>query len=284
VRAGLAIWGGWLLITGAVFSSLLASGVLAGTVAFTGAWSFVLLSRAGDYLPTLRWAVLVASLLAAGGLAASSRLGTSMRRAVVTLAVVAALAGPAAWSVQTAATAHTGSMPTAGPTLTASSGTQGAGGTHAFAGGGPSGGGTPPTGTAPTGAGQAPSSSSAARGSAGTNAGGGGGASTQVEALIAKNASSYTWVAATTGAQTAAGYQLATGDPVMAIGGFNGGDNSPTLAQFKAYVAAGKVHYYIAGSQGGGQGTGSAAQIATWVAAHFTAQTVGTATVYDLTT
>jgi 4-amino-4-deoxy-L-arabinose transferase-like glycosyltransferase len=319
VRAGLAIWGGWLLITGAVFSlmagifhgyytvalapaiaalvgigagllwerrdSLLASGVLAGTVALTGAWSFVLLSRAGDYLPTLRWAVLVASLLAAGGLAGRSRLGTSMRRAVVTLAVVAALAGPAAWSVQTAATAHTGSMPTAGPTLTASSGTQGAGGTHAFAGGGPSGGGAPPTGTPPTGAGQAPSSSSAASGSAGTNAGGGGGggASTQVEALIAKNASSYTWVAATTGAQTAAGYQLATGDPVMAIGGFNGGDNSPTLAQFKAYVAAGKVHYYIAGSQGGGQGTGSAAQIATWVAAHFTAQTVGTATVYDLT-
>jgi hypothetical protein len=72
----------------------------------------------------------------------------------------------------------------------------------------------------------------------------------------------------------------------MAIGGFNGGDNSPTLAQFKDDVAAGKVHYYIAGGQGGcqGGGTGSVAQIATWVAAHFTAQTVGGATVYDLTT
>ena len=42
----------------------------------------------------------------------------------------------------------------------------------------------------------------------------------------------------------------------MAIGGFNGTDNSPTLAQFKAYVAAGKIHYFIA--SGGGMGGPSA--------------------------
>ncbi len=45
----------------------------------------------------------------------------------------------------------------------------------------------------------------------------------------------------------AAGYQLASGDPVMAIGGFNGTDPSPTLAQFEKYVSEGKIHYYIAG-------------------------------------
>jgi len=49
------------------------------------------------------------------------------------------------------------------------------------------------------------------------------------------------------GANSAAGYQLATDDPVMAIGGFNGTDPSPTLAQFQAYVAEGKIHYYISG-------------------------------------
>ena len=46
----------------------------------------------------------------------------------------------------------------------------------------------------------------------------------------------YTWVAATVGSNNASGYQLATGDPVMAIGGFNGSDPSPTLAQFQQLV------------------------------------------------
>ena len=32
----------------------------------------------------------------------------------------------------------------------------------------------------------------------------------------------------------------------MAIGGFNGSDPSPTLAQFQQWVAEGKIHYFIA--------------------------------------
>ena len=69
----------------------------------------------------------------------------------------------------------------------------------------------------------------------------------QLVALLESDASRYTWIAATTGANSAAGYQLATDDPVMAIGGFNGTDPSPTLAQFQKYVAEGKIHYYISG-------------------------------------
>jgi hypothetical protein len=38
-------------------------------------------------------------------------------------------------------------------------------------------------------------------------------------ALLKANSSSYTWVAATVGASNAAGYQLSTGNAVMAIGG-----------------------------------------------------------------
>lgn len=49
----------------------------------------------------------------------------------------------------------------------------------------------------------------------------------------ASNASHCTWAAAAIGAQDAASYQLATGEPGMAIGGFNGTDPSPTLAEFK---------------------------------------------------
>ena len=71
---------------------------------------------------------------------------------------------------------------------------------------------------------------------------------------------------------SAAGYQLATDDPVMAIGGFNGTDPAPTLAQFeRGDVAEKKVHYFISG--GGGLGTGgtgtAATQITQWVESHF---------------
>ena len=67
----------------------------------------------------------------------------------------------------------------------------------------------------------------------------------------------------------------------MAIGGFNGSDPSPTLAQFKAYVAEGKIHYFYGSSTGAGQGSGSA--IAQWVAANFKQVTIGGSTFYDLT-
>ena len=92
-------------------------------------------------------------------------------------------------------------------------------------------------------------------------------------------------MAAAIGANNRAGYQLATSLPVMAIGGVNGTDPTPTLAQFEGDVAAGKIHYFIAGGSGGpGNSTSSVATAITgWVAQHFTAQTVGGVTVYDLT-
>ena len=74
----------------------------------------------------------------------------------------------------------------------------------------------------------------------------------------------------------------------MAIGGFSGSDAAPTLAGFQAMVAAGDVHYFVTsgggggmGGQGGSDSVGS--QITAWVAAHYTATTVGGTTVYDLT-
>ena len=41
----------------------------------------------------------------------------------------------------------------------------------------------------------------------------------------------------------------------MAIGGFNGSDPSPTLAQFQEYVADGEIHWFIGGG-GFGQSMG----------------------------
>jgi hypothetical protein len=110
--------------------------------------------------------------------------------------------------------------------------------------------------------------------------------------LLETGASSYTWVAAAVGSNSAAGYQLATQEPVMAIGGFNGSDPSPTLAQFQQWVSQGKIHYFIAqgggfGAAGGGgpnAGGGTSSQIASWVESTFTAKTVDGVTLYDLTT
>lgn len=148
----------------------------------------------------------------------------------------------------------------------------------------------------------------------GTGRGGGGGmggllngadVDSETAAALTGNADDYTWAAAAIGSQNAAGYQLATEKPVMAIGGFNGSDPSPTLAQFKQYVADGRIHWFIAGGGMGGAGApggggaetggtgagggmggpggGTSAAISAWVQETFTQVTVGGATLYDLT-
>ena len=68
----------------------------------------------------------------------------------------------------------------------------------------------------------------------------------------------------------------------MAIGGFNGTDPTPTLAQFEQDVAQGRIHYFI-GSGGFGGGSGTSSQISQWVEQHFTSTRVDGVTVYDLT-
>jgi hypothetical protein len=74
----------------------------------------------------------------------------------------------------------------------------------------------------------------------------------------------------------------------MAIGGFNGSDPAPSLAQFQQYVAEGRIHYFLGGGRMGGMrsmgGSDTARQISAWVQENFTATSVGGATVYDLTT
>ena len=108
----------------------------------------------------------------------------------------------------------------------------------------------------------------------------------QLIALLRTDASKYSWVAATTGSNSASGYQLGSGEPVMAIGGFNGTDPTPTLAQFQKYVDEGRIHYYISGGgfgPGGSSTTSDSSLISAWVAAHYTARTVDGVTVYDLT-
>ncbi len=102
-------------------------------------------------------------------------------------------------------------------------------------------------GIPPTGSGGAPFGTGGPGGMAGDAT-----PSAAVVALLETDSGQYTWVAASTGATNAAEYQLATGDPVIGIGGCGGGGAAPTLAQSQSYLAHG--HYYIASGRGGGFG------------------------------
>jgi len=356
-RAALVLWGGWLLVTGLVFS--LAQGIIhpyytvalapaiaaivgigtcvlwsrrsalwarlamAGTVLATSVWSVVLLDRVPTWHPELRPAILAAGSIAAVLLVFSSHIGHAPRaRVAQALALgaagVAVLAAPAAYTLATVATPHSGAIPSAGPASAAVAGSFGNGGGGfgpgrsgsagargglprggQFPSGGPGGGnafaapslgaGVPsgfPAGGQPAGA--------SGRGGPGGNVGGLLNSSTPSKAItsaLKADAAAYTWVAAAVGSNVSAGYQLASGEPVMAIGGFNGTDPAPSLAQFEKYVSEDKIHYFIAsgGSFGAGPAGSSgpsddASLITSWVESHFTATTIGGVTVYNLAT
>jgi hypothetical protein len=56
------------------------------------------------------------------------------------------------------------------------------------------------------------------------------------------------------------------------MGGFTGSDPSPTLAEFQAYVASGRLRYVIAGGQGDGRGGfGGNGEVSSWVPSACTA-------------
>lgn len=334
-RAALALWGGWLLLTAAVFSwmqgifheyytvalapaiaaltgmgaALLwerrrapgAAAVLAATVALTALWAYVLLGRSPDWHPWLAPAVAAAGLLAAAGLAAVRLLRGPVLAGVAALAVLACLAGPAAYAAETARTPHTGAIVTAGPATSTGFG-PGRGGPGRRPGrAGPGGwtrgpGGPPPQGPGTTG--RMPAGPGGGGGPRGAGPGGGPGGllnagtpDAAVTSALTTGSASHTWAAAAVGSNTAAGYQLATGRPVMAVGGFNGTDPAPTLAEFQRLARQGEIHYFVGGDRGQGGGRGRSAgsgsdaaqQISAWVAAHYTPATVGGTVLYDLT-
>ena len=76
-----------------------------------------------------------------------------------------------------------------------------------------------------------------------------------------------TWLVAVASANESAAIQLTSGQPVMAVGGFNGSDTPLTLDQFKQLVKAGKLRYYAISShgRGGGGPGGGNNEIAAWV-------------------
>jgi 4-amino-4-deoxy-L-arabinose transferase-like glycosyltransferase len=314
-RSGLLLWGGWLIVTAVTFSymsgithayyavalapaiaGLIGTGIqhcwqrraeltarltLAAMVVATGVWNYALLTRTPTFLPWLKFAILAVGLAATACLLVERRRLDRLVPATILTMVLALGLGSTAYAVSTASQTHSGSIPTSGPS------------TSAMGGGRASQGGTPPSGKAGGHGGTRPGRSTTgtpqnqgtgARGApaAGGGPGGEDQANSALSALLSKTTS--TWAAATDGSQSAAGLELASGKSVIGIGGWSGSDNAPTLAQFKQYVAEGKIAYYISGGRGGGRGgsTTSASEIQAWVTANYTATTVGNSTVYSL--
>jgi 4-amino-4-deoxy-L-arabinose transferase-like glycosyltransferase len=315
-RAGYLLWGGWALVTVAVFSFMTgifhpyysvalapAVGALVGMglvdlwrlrhssltrwllpagFAVTGVWAFVLLGRTPDFQSWLRYAVLVVSLLSA--LVLLIPLSRRLAVAAITAGLVAVLAGPAAYTFDTVLTTQSGATTSAGPAVSQAGGFQPPAGGARF---------QPPEG--------APAFPQPQAGSAGVPSGGTFGnrgqqvsASPALVKYLLANRGQATWIAAVEGSMNAGSLELTSGQPVMAMGGFLGSDPTPTLSQFQSLVAQGKVRYLLVQSDGGaiggraiggGSSGGTVAQVVSWAEAHGKVVTIAGVsgfTVYDL--
>ena len=258
-RAGYLLWGGWLLVQFVVLSfakgqwhayytvamapaiaALVGAGVatlvrqagvgaawwLGGGLAATTVWGMVLLHRTPQYEPWLPWAVGAAALVALAGLAYASGRGPSAGRLGLIAAgigLVAALAGPTAYVITTDDQRYPLGLVQAGP-LVASV--------------------LPPDilKALPTVSKQQQAPDSG------------------LLAYLAANRGNARWLAAAPNAIAADQYIIATGQPVLAMGGYLGTDPPPTVDQLQALTRSGSVRFVLLpnlaayGQQGGSQG------------------------------
>ena len=341
LRASMILWGGWFLVTALIFSYMsgtihpyytvaLAPAVagmigtggyalwlrresiwgragMASMMIAAGSWGWVLLHRNADWLPALKWILLVATVVAAVMILAAGRY-KKLAAAALILGAVAGLGGGASYAIATTTNAHSGSVPTAGPTGAVSDDGMGGG----MPGGGMPNGAALPDAAAADGAMPDAAAAYAAAagatadaadlpagfGSGGFGSGDGGmpsmggmGGETNAELATLLESTTTRWSAAVNGSMSAAGYELSSDTAVMAIGGWSG-DPAPSLDEFIEYVSNHEVTYYVSGGMGGGMARGgmggdsesTSSQIQEWVEANFTSTTVGGATVYDLST
>ncbi|MFC4537077.1 glycosyl transferase family 39, partial [Sphaerisporangium dianthi] len=244
-------------------------------IAVTGAWAFVLLRRTPDWVPWLSYAVAGLCAVAAIGLA-TPRIGRRgrMRAAAIMLVIglVGGLAGPAAYGLTPLASPVNGTNPTAGPAATGRFG--GPGGP-----GGPGGTGGPTGVRGPIPGGQAadPGGQAGDPGAgppAGTGirqrGGPGGDVSAALISYLEDHQGGATWLAAVGDAHSASSIMLSTGGkPVIAMGGFTGGDPAMTVTELQRYVAEGRLKYVLLGGGMGGLGRGDG-EVTTWVRSHGT--------------
>jgi len=241
--------------------------VLAGGLLATAATAWLLLTETPDFVPGL--AIGVAALTAAVALVIALPARLVQRRVqlvAVGLGIAVLLAGPAAYALDTMATGYSGGDPSAGPQVASTDGRGGHPGAGGFAGGG--------------------GASTGGFGGGGLAGGLGGGdaVSSALTDYLVANRGSATWIVAVTSANQAGSIELATGLPVVAMGGFTGSDPAPTLPQLQSMVASGQLRFVIIGGRGGGPGGGNStlSAIDAWVQANGTPVSSVSSNLYDL--
>lgn len=271
-RADFLLWAGTLVVTAAVFT--FASGIwhtyytvalapplaviagmgvasmlqlargserwgllLPAAIVTTGFWNAYLLSQNSDFLPWLAPVVIGTTVLVTVPL-----LWARHHRLIGIAALaglVALMAGPTAYALTSLSTPVAATFPSAGPS------------------GGPrSGPGGPPMRTSANGQGrdgmgrQIPPDGSGRR-----EMRGGPGRSEQVSdeltRYLVEQHRNETWLVAVVGSMVAAPVILDTGEPVMAVGGYNGNDPAPTVEQIQERIHDGELRYvWTSGSSG----------------------------------
>lgn len=262
-RAGWLLWGGWLLVTTAVFSfaggiwhpyyttamapaiaAVSAAGLavlwrhyrrtaLPSTIALSAAWAFVLISRDTSWYGWTRWAVLATAALAITWLAVAPG-----RRALVA-GLVPLLLTPAVWSVAAAQSTSAGTLPAAGPAAAGMPGLSGApggpGGPGAPGGPGgpvrmPSGGGTQPRLVLGGGGGDGTAELSATQ--------------RRILDYARRNGTEIT-LAVNSDAGSVAPFLIGSDAMVIGMGGFGGRDDAPSVAQLDRWLADGKLRFVL---------------------------------------
>nr|WP_245541550.1 glycosyltransferase family 39 protein [Smaragdicoccus niigatensis] len=237
----------------------------ASIILAAGGWGFVLLQRNSTWLPEVRWAILIATVVAAAGVFVVP--GTPLRRfttVFVIIGVLAGFGGSTAYAVATLGQAHTGGSPTVGPARSERAG-GGRGGFGSF---------DEQTSANP-----------------------------QLDAML--QATHTKWAAAIDRSSAAAALELSSRTAIMAIGGFNNDPVPTLAQfkqyvkdhQITYYIVGNQgegratANRETAGRNRGQRATpatsgfmrgGGHADITAWVEATFPKKTVGNTTVYDL--
>jgi len=243
------------------------------TVLVTAVWSGVVLARTPDYLPGLGTVLVVLGIAAALTLLVL-RYGpaASPRMAVAAAAVAAAvvLTGPAAYALSSIGTDYSGGDPKAGPGENGRSAAAAPGPDDRPQDGAPLDApgdrpadrpGLPPTGRPlpPAGYtfdGRPPPDQALNEPPIDDSQDGGGPAppGTTARAPISRDGlidyllehrGDETWMVAAVSANLAAPLILETGEAVMAMGGFSGGDPTPTAAELAEYIETGEVRFVL---------------------------------------
>jgi len=298
-RAGLVLWGTWLLTAGLVFSKMTSiphtaymatlapplaalsaagitmfwqahraggrrSWILPAAVAAEVAWTLFVWRDYSGFLPWARTALLAAgavSIIVMVAAKLSRRIPTRAAIAGLTAGVLAMLAAPATWAASVLDTKY--------------------GGTSFNASAGPAG------GMGGFGNRSGPSSESPTQrygirvpqgqGASGSSPSGGPGGMLATTTLTAEQRQIYNYVTthrdgasylmAVQSWSQASPYILATGQEVMPMGGFSGSVPQPTLTQVKKLVTDKKLRFFLLDGAGQGQGVAMGRQTSATVAA-----------------